>query len=106
MLSHHTKSVTPDPLGTPEVPEPAAYPMPAPHHDSRFTFGLTLDVGKVLAEHAYPPIRTGPDFIRLQQALFGFFYTLDLAVSAASPLLTAPADPGTPPASGDPGQEP
>jgi hypothetical protein len=80
--------------------------MPAPGHDSRFTAGLTIDVGKVLAEHGYPPIRTGPDYVRLQQALFGFLYTLAPADPAASSLPTAHADPGTATRCGDPGGEP
>lgn len=64
-----------------ESPEPSAspadariYPLPAPYDDARFSFGLTSDVAKVLAQHGYPPIATGGDFIALQQALFGFLY--------------------------------
>jgi hypothetical protein len=72
--------------------EPVLYPMPAPGDDARFTFGLAIDVAKVLAEHGYPPIRSGADFVRLQSALFGFLYTL---TPAASPLLSPLADPGT-----------
>ncbi|GAA1586843.1 hypothetical protein [Actinoplanes couchii] len=72
--------------------ESAVYPMPAPDDDARFTLGLTLDIGKVLAAHGYPPIRSGTDHVRLQSALFGFLYTL---TPAASPLLYPLADPGT-----------
>ena len=77
----------------------AVYPIPAPENDSRFTFGLISDIGTVLAEHGYPPIRTGTDFVRLQQALFGFLYTLTpaaLADAGASPQPATPACPGTP----------
>lgn len=72
--------------------ESAVYPMPAPADDARFTVGLTIDVGKVLAAHGYPPIRSGADYVRLQSALFDFLYTL---TPAASPLLSPLADPGT-----------
>lgn len=51
------------------------YPIhPRPGEDSRFTFGLALDVAKVLKEHGYPEITAGRDFFELQQALFGFLY--------------------------------
>lgn len=51
-----------------------AYPIrPLPDEDPRFTFGLTLDVAKVLTEHGYPPV-TGLDMVDLRQALFGFLY--------------------------------
>jgi hypothetical protein len=59
------------------VPTPAQnrdYPVPAPVSDSRFTFGLTIDVARVLADHGYPPITAGGDLVALQQALFGFLY--------------------------------
>ena len=92
---------TPTQTGPAEVPESAVYPMPAPDDDSRFTFGLTVDVGKVLAEHGYPPIRTGADYVRLRQALFGFLYAL---TPAASSLLSIPVDPGTPTRCEDYGQ--
>ncbi|MET0522643.1 MAG: hypothetical protein ABW156_11845 [Jiangellaceae bacterium] len=52
----------------------AKYPLPRPEDDSRFTFGLIRDVAKVLAEHGYPPVDSGDDHVRLQQALFGFIY--------------------------------
>ena len=51
---------------------------------------------QVLAEHGYPPIRTGFDFVRLQQALFGFLYTLTPDGPAASSLPSTLVDPGTP----------
>ncbi|MEV6601354.1 hypothetical protein AB0M36_31545 [Actinoplanes sp. NPDC051346] len=86
-------AVPPDP-GTAETPAPAVYPMPAPADDARFTLGLTLDVGKVLAAHGYPPIESGTDLAGLQQALFGFLYSPIPAAPVASPLLTLPADPG------------
>lgn len=50
------------------------YPLPRPADDARFTFGLIYEVGKLLAEHGYPPIADGADHVRLQQALFGFIY--------------------------------
>lgn len=56
--------------------EPAAraYPLPRPDDDPRFTFGLTLDVAKVLAEHGYPPITSGADHVELKMAIFSFLY--------------------------------
>jgi hypothetical protein len=58
---------------TPPQP-PVAYPLPAPADDPRFTFGLILDVGAVLADHGYPPLRAGADLVRFQQALFTTIY--------------------------------
>lgn len=52
------------------------YPMPAPDNDERFTFGLTYDVARVLADHGYPGL-SGNDFVELQQSLFGFLYESD-----------------------------
>jgi hypothetical protein len=52
----------------------ATYPLPRTDDDRRFTFGLVYDVAKVLAEHGYPAVSSGGDFVRLQQALFGFIY--------------------------------
>ena len=53
-----------------------AYPIPRPGtgSDTRFTVGLTLDVADVLARHGYPPLTTGADLRRLQQALFTTIY--------------------------------
>jgi hypothetical protein len=53
------------------------YPLPQPADDPRFTFGLIYDVGKVLAAHGYPPVSSGGDHVRLQQALFGFIYAAE-----------------------------
>ena len=52
------------------------YPVPRPDsgHDTRFCLGLALDVGKVLHQYGYPPVRTSHDVTRLHQALFGFIY--------------------------------
>lgn len=52
------------------------YPIarPGDGSDDRFTIGLTLDVAAVLARHNYPPLRTGADLTRLQQALFTLIY--------------------------------
>ena len=52
---------------------------PRPASDSRFSFGLVLDVARVLAEHGYPDL-TDPaagrsrDFVELQQALYRYIY--------------------------------
>lgn len=56
--------------------EQPSYPIPRPSTDSdaRFTTGLTFDVADVLARHGYPPLRTGADLVRLQQALFTLIY--------------------------------
>jgi hypothetical protein len=53
-----------------------AYPIPRPRtgSDTRFTLGLTLDVADVLTRHGYPPLTTGADLRRLQQALFTAIY--------------------------------
>jgi hypothetical protein len=51
-----------------------SYPLPRPADDSRFTFGLIREVAQVLVKHGYPPVDSGPDNIRLQQALFRFLY--------------------------------
>jgi hypothetical protein len=52
------------------------YPIsrPTSGDDSRFTIGLALDGADVLARHGYPPLRTGADLLRLQQALFTIIY--------------------------------
>jgi len=53
-----------------------AYPIPRPDGDTdvRFTIGLALDIAAVLARHGYPPITTGIDLLRVQQALFTLIY--------------------------------
>lgn len=52
-----------------------AFPLPADPDDPRFTFGLTLDVAKVLVAHGYPDASANSgDFVALQQALFGVLY--------------------------------
>lgn len=56
-------------------PQPRNYPLPAPPDDDpRFTFGLMVDVADVLAQHGYPKVSAGPDWVELQQALFRFLY--------------------------------
>ena len=55
------------------------YPLPRPVDDSRFTYGLVLDVARVLAEHGYPPMTDpydgrGADLAALQTALFTLLY--------------------------------
>jgi hypothetical protein len=54
----------------------AAYPVPRPGQggDPRFTHGLALEVGDLLARHGYPEVRVGADLVRVQQALFGLIY--------------------------------
>jgi hypothetical protein len=49
-------------------------PTPPAGDDARFTFGLLRDVTEVLAAHGYPPVRTGVDLVRFQQALFTAIY--------------------------------
>ncbi|WP_327160486.1 hypothetical protein [Streptomyces zaomyceticus] len=52
-----------------------AYPIrPKPDDDPRFTFGLVIDVARVLEEHGYPPVKAGLDIVDLQQALYRFLY--------------------------------
>ena len=53
-----------------------AYPIRRPDRDAddRFTIGLTLDIAAVLARHGFPPITTGADLLRVQQALFALIY--------------------------------
>jgi hypothetical protein len=53
-----------------------AYPINRPEGgaDNRFTVGLALDVAAVLARHGYPPLVSGGDLLRLQQALFTLIY--------------------------------
>jgi hypothetical protein len=42
--------------------------------DARFTFGLLHDVVTAVAAHGYPPVTTGADLVRFQQALFTAIY--------------------------------
>jgi hypothetical protein len=42
--------------------------------DPRFTFGLHLDVARVLEAHGYPPC-TPMDFVELSLVLLGFLYS-------------------------------
>lgn len=43
--------------------------------DSRFTFGLLIDVAAVIHENGYPRVRAGADLVRLQQALWAFLHS-------------------------------
>ena len=53
----------------------AAYPLARPTGaDRRFTLGLALDISQVLAVHGYPPIATGNDLARWQNALYDIIY--------------------------------
>jgi hypothetical protein len=60
---------------TTTVPAPA-YPIAAPAtgDDARFCLGLAIDVAQVLHRYGYPPVHTGADLVRLQQALFALIY--------------------------------
>ncbi|MGW4826672.1 hypothetical protein ACWEOG_03750 [Amycolatopsis japonica] len=59
----------------PPAAEPARnYPLTPEASDTRFTFGLGLDVAAVLTAHGYPPLAGGADHVDLQQALFSFLY--------------------------------
>jgi len=62
------------------TPAPA-YPLarPATGADTRFSFGLALDIAAVLTRYGYPAITAGEDLVRLHQALFGFIYGPDNA---------------------------
>ncbi|MFI5931264.1 hypothetical protein [Actinoplanes sp. NPDC051494] len=58
----------------------SAYPLDRPSGDPRFTMGLLFNVIAVLTGAGYPPITSGPDLVRLQEALFGFLYTTPATV--------------------------
>jgi hypothetical protein len=47
---------------------------PRPAEDRRFTLGLVIDVARVLADHGYPQVTSGPDLVALQQSLYRFLY--------------------------------
>ena len=49
------------------------YPIPRPADDSRFTFGLVIDVSAMLQKRGYPE-PTGRDLVELNTALFRFLY--------------------------------
>jgi hypothetical protein len=52
-----------------------AYPLRRPRsNDQRFTVGLVYDISDVLVAHGYPPIATGGDLLRWQNALFAIIY--------------------------------
>jgi hypothetical protein len=63
-------------MSTALPPGPPAYPIsrPTDSTDNRFTIGLALDITAVLTRHGYPPITTGADLLRVQQALFTLIY--------------------------------
>ncbi|PRY19133.1 hypothetical protein [Pseudosporangium ferrugineum] len=54
-----------------------AYPLPCPEADSRFTYGLLIDIADQLQEHGYPRPIAARDLVALQQALFGFLYATE-----------------------------
>jgi hypothetical protein len=52
-----------------------AYPLRRPaSNDQRFTLGLVMDISQVLVAHGYPPMATGADLLRWQNALFDIIY--------------------------------
>lgn len=52
-----------------------AYPLRRPRSDDqRFTVGLVYHISDVLVAHGYPPIATGGDLLRWQNALFTIIY--------------------------------
>jgi hypothetical protein len=53
-----------------------AYPIPRPANgdDTRFSYGLGLDVAAVLHRHGFPQVTTGPDLSRVLRALFTLIY--------------------------------
>jgi uncharacterized protein DUF6284 len=56
------------------------YPLPPPAaagEDPRFSFGLLVDVAKVLEQHAYPRVTAGRDLLELQMALFRYLYAAE-----------------------------
>ncbi|MEV6694373.1 hypothetical protein AB0M35_23155 [Micromonospora sp. NPDC051196] len=60
------------------------FPVTRPADDARFTFGLVLDVARVLAEHGYPSMAEsydgcGGDLLALQQVLFSLIYGTDVS---------------------------
>jgi hypothetical protein len=57
---------------TPAI-RPAAYPVPDPGQDSRFTYGLLFDIAEVLRRHGYPQ-PAGTDWADLMLALSRFIY--------------------------------
>ena len=60
----------------PEPPDnpPAVYPLPEPDDDPRFTFGLVLDVARMIEAHGYPKLGSGLDLVRLQGGIYRFLY--------------------------------
>lgn len=67
-----------------------SYPLPRTADDPRFTFGLILDVAEVLTRHGYPPLgKEGKDYVRLQQALFGFCYGTSTPAPGSGRAVTA-----------------
>jgi len=49
-------------------------PRPASGEDTRFCYGLGLDVAAVLHHYGYPKLATDADLARIQQALFTLIY--------------------------------
>lgn len=63
-----------DTTATPAGRRPA-YPLRRPaSDDQRFTVGLVYGISDVLVAHGYPPIATGNDLLRWQNALFNIIY--------------------------------
>jgi hypothetical protein len=49
------------------------YPLRAPEHDPRFSYGLLFDIADALARHGFPR-PAGTDWAHLMTALGGFLY--------------------------------
>jgi hypothetical protein len=58
------------------IDQTPVYPIPRPAtgDDHRFCYALSIDVAAVLHRHGYPPVLTGADLARVQQALFTLIY--------------------------------
>jgi hypothetical protein len=52
---------------------PPAYPLPAPEHDPRFSYGLLFDIAEVLQRNGFPR-PAGTDWADLMAALGRFLY--------------------------------
>ena len=53
-------------------------PSGQPAGDPRFTFGLALDVARVLAEHGYPAFTAGAELVELEMHLLHLLHGHEL----------------------------
>jgi hypothetical protein len=60
-------------MDTTAAPPQPAYPLPAPAHDPRFTYGLVFDIADVLTRHGYPQ-PAGTDWAHLMLTLSRALY--------------------------------